>query len=226
MDKWEDYPIKVLGIAPLIMVTLPTVSSFSSTCGCFLRVERSSSRTISLLLSLACGWPLGRMDLPLANGGASSNLGLKDLRVQEKGGRTDPRSGPSRPAWADRPKPIPARFGRPFAPVGPYVFMHFSPSTCTILTMSSSRSRWRFSLHEVRPFTLQSSGMFLCNSSVLATFRSDFIKLLNTNETPKLLLWTCCDSVLYVHVFLKKHNTSKCTHEDELAIWLVCLVTG
>jgi hypothetical protein len=25
----EDYPIKVLGIAPLIMMTLPTVSSFS-----------------------------------------------------------------------------------------------------------------------------------------------------------------------------------------------------
>jgi hypothetical protein len=35
--------------------------------------------------------------------------------------------GPSRPAWADRPRPIPARFGRPFAPVGPYVFMHFAP---------------------------------------------------------------------------------------------------
>jgi hypothetical protein len=34
----------------------------------------------------------------------------------------------------------------PFAPVGPHVFMHFAPSTCTILTMSSSRPRWRFSL--------------------------------------------------------------------------------
>jgi hypothetical protein len=33
-----------------------------------------------------------------ANGDASSNLGLNDLRVQEKGGRTDPRSGPGRPA--------------------------------------------------------------------------------------------------------------------------------
>jgi hypothetical protein len=36
------------------------------------------------------------LSLSLANGGASSNLGLKDLRVQEKGGRTDPRSGPGR----------------------------------------------------------------------------------------------------------------------------------
>jgi hypothetical protein len=67
------------------------------------------------------------MALCLANGTSSSNLGLKDLRVQEKGGQTDPRSGPGRPAWADRPRPIPARFGRPFAPVGPHVFMHFAP---------------------------------------------------------------------------------------------------
>jgi hypothetical protein len=136
-------------MAPLIMVTLPTVSSFFSTCGRFLQVERSFLQTTPLLFSLACGWPLGRMALCLANGGTSSNLGLKDLRVQEKGGRTDPRSGPGRPAWANRPRPIPARLDRPFAPMGPHVFMHFVPSICTILTMSSSRPRWRFSLHEV-----------------------------------------------------------------------------
>jgi hypothetical protein len=153
------------------------------TCVCFLQVERSFSRTISLLFSLACGWPLGRIALCLANGGASSNLGLKDLRVQEKEGRTDPWSGLGRPAWADRPMPIPVRFGRPFAHAGPHVFMHFAPSTCTILKMSSSRPRWRFSLHEVQSFTLQSSGVFLCNTSVLATTGSDFIKLINTNKT-------------------------------------------
>jgi hypothetical protein len=28
---------------------------------------------------------------------------------------------------ADRPRPIPARLGRPFAPVGPQVIMHFAP---------------------------------------------------------------------------------------------------
>jgi hypothetical protein len=38
-------------------------------------------------------------------------------------------------------------------------------------------------MHEVRSFTLQSSGMFLCNTSVLATIGSDFIKLMNTNKT-------------------------------------------
>jgi hypothetical protein len=126
----------------------------SSTYGCFLRVEWSFSRTIPLLFSLACSWPLWRMALCLANGGASSNLGLKDLLVQEKGGRTDPWSGPDRSAWADRSSPISARFGLPFAPMGPHVFMHFALSTCTILTMSSSRPRWRFSLHQVRSFTL------------------------------------------------------------------------
>jgi hypothetical protein len=125
-----------------------------------------------------------RMALSLANGGASTNIGLKVLRVQEKGGRTDPRSGLGRPAWADWPRPIPARFGRPFAPMDPHVFMHFAPSTCTILMMSSSRLRWRFSLHEVRSFTLQSSGMFLCNTSVIATIGTDYIKLKNTNKTP------------------------------------------
>jgi hypothetical protein len=124
------------------------------------------------------------MTLSLVNGDASINLGLKDLWVQEKGGRTDTRSGPGRPAWADRPRPIPARFGRPFAPVGSHVFMHFAPSTCTILMMSSSRPRWRFSLREVQSFTLQSSGIFLCNTSILATIGSDFNKLINTNKTP------------------------------------------
>jgi hypothetical protein len=118
---------------------------------------------------------------------------LQQLRVegswvQEKGGPTDPQSGPGQLSWADRPRPILARFDRPFTPVGPHVFMHFAPSTCTILTMSSSRPRWRFSLHEIRSITLQSSGMLLCNTSGLATFGSDFIKLLNMNETPKLLL--------------------------------------
>jgi hypothetical protein len=146
----------VLDIAPLIMVTLPTVSSFFSTCGCFLRGGRSPSEDLpplsSLWMASWCEW------LSSANGGTSRVLGLKILRVQGKGGRTDPQSGLGGPAWADRPKPISARFGRPFAPVGPHALMHFAPSTCTILTMSSSRPRLRFSLHEVRSFTLQSPG--------------------------------------------------------------------
>jgi hypothetical protein len=121
---------------------------------------------------------------PCMTGGASKALGLKILRVQGREGRTDPRSGPGRPAWADRPRPIPARFGPPFAPVGPQVIMHFAPSICMTLTISSSRPRWRFFVHEVRSFTLQSPGVFLRSTSVLATIGSDFIKLMNMNKTP------------------------------------------
>jgi hypothetical protein len=169
----------------MIMVTLPTVSSFFSTCGCFLRGGRSPSGDLpplslsSLWMASWCEW----LSLSLANGGASRVLGLKILRVQGKGGRTDARSGLGRPAWADRLRPISAQFSCPFAPVGPHVIMHFSPSTCMILMMSSLRPRWRFSVHEVRSFTLQSPRVFLRSTSVLATIGSDFIKIMNTNKT-------------------------------------------
>jgi hypothetical protein len=57
MDEQGDYPIKVLDMALLIMVTLSTVSSFFSTCGCFFRDGRSPSGDLPSL-ALACGWPL------------------------------------------------------------------------------------------------------------------------------------------------------------------------
>jgi hypothetical protein len=130
-------------MAPLIMVTLPTISSFFSTCGCFLRVEQSFSPNDFPPLSLDCGWPLD------ANGSLSCEWRcLHELRVEGSSGAR--KGGPNRPPkWA--------------RPAGP---------------------RWRFSLHEVRSFTLQSSGMFLCNTSVPTTIGSDFIKLINTNKTP------------------------------------------
>jgi hypothetical protein len=140
---------------------------------------------ISLLsLSLACGWPLGANGSLYCEWRRFHELRVEDPSSARKGGRTDAGSGPYQPTWADQPRPIPTWFGHPFAPVGPHALMHFAPSTCTILTMSSSRPRWRFSLHEVRSFTLQSSRMFLCNTSVLTTIGSDFIKLMNTNKTP------------------------------------------
>jgi hypothetical protein len=170
-------------MAPLIMVTLPMVSSFFSTCGCFLRVGRSSSEDLPPL-SLACGWPLG------ANGSLFREWRRHHgHRVEDPSGAR--KGGPNRPSeWAR-----PACLGRPSqAHLGPVRSPLFSrgssciyalfPSSCTISTMSSSRPRWRFSVHEVRSFTLQSSGMFLCNTSVLATIGSGFIKLMNTNKTP------------------------------------------
>jgi hypothetical protein len=165
------------------MVTLPTVSSFFSTCGCFLRGGRSPYGDLPPLY-LACGWPLGTNDSLSCEWRRLQGFRVEDPSGARRGGRTDPRSGLGRPAWADRPRPTSARFGRPFAPAGPHAFMHFAPSTCMILTMSSSRPRWRFSVHEVRSFTLQSPGVFLRNTSVLATIGSDFIKLMNMNKTP------------------------------------------
>jgi hypothetical protein len=148
MDKWEDYPIKVLDMAPLIIVTLPTVSSFS-TCGCFLRVGRSSSGDLPAL-SLACGWPL------CANGSLYCEWRrLHELRVEDPSGAR--KGGPNwpwdwaRPAGLGRPAqahPGPVR--SPLRSRGPHAFMHFALSTCTILTMSSLHPRWRFSVHEVR----------------------------------------------------------------------------
>jgi hypothetical protein len=83
----------VLDIAPLIMVTLPTVSSFFSTCGCFLQDRRSSSEDIPPL-SLACGWPLG------ANGSLFREWRhLQGLRVEDPSGAR--KGGPKRPRdWA------------------------------------------------------------------------------------------------------------------------------
>jgi hypothetical protein len=135
---------------------------------------------ISLLsLSLACGWP------PDANGSLLCKWRrLQGFRIKDPSGAR--KGGPNRPPeWAGPgPRPISARFGHPLALVGPQVIMPFAPSTCMILTMSSSRPRWRFSAHEVRSFTLQSPGVFLRSTSVLATIGSDFIKLMNMNETP------------------------------------------
>jgi hypothetical protein len=55
------------------------------------------------------------MALCLANDGASSNLGLKDLQVQEKGAEPTPRVG-----QADRPRPI---WPGSVAPSLPWVLM-------------------------------------------------------------------------------------------------------
>jgi hypothetical protein len=87
----------------LIMVTLPTVSSFFSTCGCFLRGGRSPSRDLPPL-SLACGWPTG------ANGSLSCEWWrLQDFRVEDPsgarkgGGGGEPTSELARPTDLGRP---------------------------------------------------------------------------------------------------------------------------
>jgi hypothetical protein len=100
------------------MVSLSTVSSFFSTCGCFLRGGRSLSGDLPPL-SLACGWPPG------ANGSTPVEWRrLQGFRVEDPSGAR--KGGPNRPPeWAG--PAVSARFGRPFAPVGPQVIMHFAP---------------------------------------------------------------------------------------------------
>jgi hypothetical protein len=165
------------------MVTLPTMSSFFSTCWCFLRGGWSPSGELPSL-SLACGWSLGTNGSLPCEWRRLHGFRVEDPSGARKGGPNGSLkwAGPAglgRPAW-----PTSARFGRPFTPVRPHAFMHFAPSTCMILTMSSSRPRWSFSVHEVRSFTLHSPGVFLRSTSVLATIGSDFIKLMKTNKTP------------------------------------------
>jgi hypothetical protein len=99
----------VLDIAPLIVVTLPTVSSFFSTCGCFLRGGQSPSGHLPPL-SLARGWPPG------ANGSLLCEWRcLQGFRVEDPSGAR--KGGPNRRRnWAG-----PAGLGRPaqaqFGPV-------------------------------------------------------------------------------------------------------------
>jgi hypothetical protein len=140
-------------------------------------LRSSPSSLSSLWMASRCEWLfLLQMAVP------PGTYGLRSFGCKERETEPTPelgqagRLGPTDPA---HPGPV----CRPFTLVGPHAFMHFVPSTCTILTMSSLRPRWRFSLHEIRSFTLQSSGMLLCNTSVLATIGSDFIKLMNTNKT-------------------------------------------
>jgi hypothetical protein len=97
-------------MTPLIMVTLPTVASLLSTCGCFLRDERSSSGDLPPL-SLACGWPLGANSSPSCEWRRLQGLRVEDPTGARKGGPNRPRNW-ARPAGLGRPAqahPGPAR---------------------------------------------------------------------------------------------------------------------
>jgi hypothetical protein len=100
----------VLDIAPLIMVTLPTVSSFFSTCGCFLRSGRSPSGDLPPL-SLACGWPPGANGSLLCEWRRLQSFRVENPSSARKGGANRHREW-ARPAGLGRPAqahPGPAR---------------------------------------------------------------------------------------------------------------------
>jgi hypothetical protein len=142
-------------------------------------LRRSPSSLSSLWIASWCEW------LSVLRMAGASGLRVEDPSGARKGGLNRPWDW-ARPAGSRRLAQ--AHLGPARSPLrsrgSSCDYELCPPSTCTILTMSSSRPRWRFSVYEVRSFTLQSSGMFLCNTSVLATIGSDFIKLMNTNKTP------------------------------------------
>jgi hypothetical protein len=135
MDRWEDCPIKVLDMAPLIMVTLLTLSSSFSTCGCFLQVERSFSE--DSLLSLACGWPLG------VNGSLYCEWQrLHELRVEDPSGAR--KGGLNRPPECARKAPPLALFWRCHprvqdggSPCMKSGLLRFNPQGCSFATLWS-----------------------------------------------------------------------------------------
>jgi hypothetical protein len=124
MDEQGDYPIKVLIMAPLIMVSLQTLSSFFSTRGCFLRGGWSPSGDPPPL-SLACGRPPG------VNGSLPVQWRrLQGFRVEDPSGVR--KTGPNRPPeWAE-----PAGLGRP-------AWAHLSPVRSPLLSRGSS---WDYAL--------------------------------------------------------------------------------
>jgi hypothetical protein len=100
------------GVFLLLRGCLGMASTSSTTCSFFLWVEQSSLRMISPLfsLSLACGWPLGRMALSLStNGSASTYLRLHHLHAQKMGGGPEPTLEWARPVGLGRP--VQAHFG-------------------------------------------------------------------------------------------------------------------
>jgi hypothetical protein len=163
------------------MVSLPTVSSFFTTWGCFLWGGQSPSRDLPPL-SLACGWPPG------ANGSLPVEWQrLQGFRVEDPSGAR--KGGTNRPlGWAG-----PAGLGRPAQ-------AHLGLVRSPLRSCGSSGDYALFPLHlhdfddvilvsKMEVLSVWSSVFYASipggvprSTSVLATIGSDFIKLMNTNK--------------------------------------------
>jgi hypothetical protein len=156
MDEQGDYPIKVLYIAPLIMVSLLTMPSFFSTCGCFLRGGRSPSSLSSLWMASWCEWLfLRRMAAP------PGFYGWRSFGCKERGAEPATEVG-----WAGRPGPTGLGPSQPgsVAPSLPWVLRWLCTLPpplawfwrCHPRVQDGGSPRMKFDF-----LTLQSSGVFL-----------------------------------------------------------------
>jgi hypothetical protein len=109
-DSTVDHGDASDGVFLLLRGCLGRASTSSSTCGCFLRVERCSSRMISPLSFVSRLWTASRANgSPSVNGGASTSLGLHHLHAPEMGAEPTQEwvglAGLGRPAQA-HPGPV------------------------------------------------------------------------------------------------------------------------
>jgi hypothetical protein len=148
-------------------------------------------------------------------------LGVEETSGWRKGAPNRPRSRPSQSAWAHLG---PVQLLLP--PCGPSWHFAYFPKYSRHIGTISSLNKIEGLLAWTPIFMFRSSKMFRCSTLVLATFGSDFVLHLNTNETPLLLVWTWCVSVLFVRVFLQKHYTPKCTYKVELVISCISVPSG
>jgi hypothetical protein len=193
MDKWEDYPIKVLDIAPLSMVMLPMVSSFFSTCGCFLRDVRSSFGDLPPPEISSSRWCL--LSPPLV--GASFEMrmalsswmvpppGLKDWRsvgCKERG--AEPTTEVGQAGLLGPNDPGPSRSSS-VAPSLPWVLRWLCTLPLPFAWFWRCHPRVQDGGSPCMKFGLLrfNTQGFLHRTSVLATIGSDFIKLMNTKKT-------------------------------------------
>jgi hypothetical protein len=163
-------------MAPLIMVSLLTVSSFFSTCGCFLRGGRSPSRDLPPL-SLACGWPPGANGSPPLEWRCLQGFRVEDPSGARKG-VVEP-AGLGQPAWAHLGSvrsPLRSRGSSCNYVLCP---LHLHDFDDVIL---ASKMEVLFARSLV--FYASIPGGVPRSTSVLATIGSDFINFLNTNKTP------------------------------------------
>jgi hypothetical protein len=197
------------------MVTLPTMSSFLSTCGCFLRGGRTPSGDLPPPVAASwCKW------LSPCEWRRLQGFRVEDPSGARKGGLNRHRK------WAGPTGTVPFRPGS-VAPSLPWVLRWL----CTLPLPLA----WFWRCHP----RVQDGGSPWMKFGLLR-FKARgcsyvALRLFPPLEVNSLSSWTRtrlrkCSFELVANPFFMfmqhKHNTSKCMHIDERVIWLVGLMVG